>query len=259
MSDIRTILHATDFSDNSRSAFDTACTLARDNNATLLVLHVMAPSAAPLVEIPPPDPLRAAESQGSLGPLPWPQASDRRVRVDHRLAEGDPAEEILRLAAALPCDLIVIGSHGRTGIRRLLTGSVAEDVLRKARCPVLIVKAPLEATAQETAEPTPHAGQPIDVRPLGAALASAVTETLVRTRTLEVVRLIVPAGQKIPQQTSPGEIIVSCLEGRVVLTALGKSQELVAGNLVLLPAAAPHAFQGIESASLLLTVVAPKN
>ena len=99
----------------------------------------------------------------------------------------------------------------------------------------------------------------IDVRPLGTALASAHTRTLVRTTAVEVVRLIVRAGQEIPQHKSKGEIIVHCLEGRVAFTALGKTQVLEAGKLLDLPAGEPHALKGIEDASLLLTIVVPRH
>ena len=148
MPGIQTILHPTDFSDNSRPAFQMACDLAGVNHATLVVLHVMMPSVSPLMESLPPDPLQPAESQGSLAQLPWPQPSDSQIRVEHRLAEGDPGDEILRLSEALRCDLIVMGTHGRTGLGRLLTGSVAEEVLRKAVCPVLVVKTPLGGQRQ---------------------------------------------------------------------------------------------------------------
>ena len=79
-----------------------------------------------------------------------------------------------------------------------------------------------------------------------------------RTGTVEVVRLIVRAGQEVPQHTSKGEIIVHCLEGRVAFTALGKTQVLEAGKLLDLPAGEPHALKGIEDASLLLTIVVPR-
>jgi nucleotide-binding universal stress UspA family protein len=143
MPGIQTILHPTDFSANARPAFEMACALARDYHATLLVLHVMEPSVAPLLSAPPPDPRRPIEVQASQPHLRWPEAVDPRIAVEHRLAEGDPAEETLRLAELLGCDLIVMGTHGKTGLARLLTGSVAEAVLRRARCPVMVVKAPL--------------------------------------------------------------------------------------------------------------------
>jgi nucleotide-binding universal stress UspA family protein/quercetin dioxygenase-like cupin family protein len=252
------MLHPTDFSTNSRYAFETACTLARDNGATLVLLHVMAPSASPLLQVPPPDPLRPAESQESVGQFPWPQPSDAKIRVEHRLAEGDPAEEILRASEQLSCDLIVMGTHGRTGLGRLLTGSVAEEVLRKAAGPVLVVKTPLRATPAGAAEMTKNPGEVIDVRPLGPALRSATTRTLSKSSSLQLVRLIVKAGQEIPQHKSKGATIVHCLEGRVSLRAQGETQMLESGMLVELPAGEPHSLTGVEAASVLLTLVLPR-
>ena len=60
--------------------------------------------------------------------------------VKTRFTQGDPVTEILLAAEELGCDLIVMGSHGRTGLRRLLMGSVAESVIRKAPCLTLVVK-----------------------------------------------------------------------------------------------------------------------
>jgi nucleotide-binding universal stress UspA family protein/quercetin dioxygenase-like cupin family protein len=258
MPSIQTILHPTDFSDNSRHAFQTACALARDYRARLILLHVMYPSSDPLSEVPTPDPLRPAESQQALGSFPWPQPSDPKLRVEHRLAEGDSAQEILRLAGALPCDLIVMGTHGRTGLSRLLIGSVAEEVLRKAVCPVLAVKAPVrEVTAQEQ-ETTALPGEIISVRPLGAELATAETRSLVKTGAVEVVRMIVRAGKNIPEHRTTGQLLVQCLEGRVILTALGKAQTLRAGDFIYLPAGERHEVRGIEESALLLTIVQAK-
>jgi hypothetical protein len=67
------------------------------------------------------------------GPVPG-------LDVEACLREGDPAEEVLRAADDVGCDLIVLGSHGRSGLGRLLCGSVAEAVMRRAPCPVLVVK-----------------------------------------------------------------------------------------------------------------------
>jgi nucleotide-binding universal stress UspA family protein len=64
------------------------------------------------------------------------------VKPEHRAVEGDAVHEILTFAKENPCDLIVMGTHGRTGLGRFLMGSVAEGVVRKAPCPVLTVKTP---------------------------------------------------------------------------------------------------------------------
>jgi nucleotide-binding universal stress UspA family protein len=66
---------------------------------------------------------------------------------------GDPIAAILEVAAATGCDLIVMGTHGRTGVTRLVMGSVAEHVSRAARCPVLTVKDPRAAEAAWALEP----------------------------------------------------------------------------------------------------------
>jgi quercetin dioxygenase-like cupin family protein len=191
--------------------------------------------------------------------LSWPRPSDPRIRVEHRLAEGNAAEEILRLGEAMHCDLIVMGSHGRTGLGRLLTGSVAEEVLRKAACPVMVVKTPPRPGLAAEPETTASPGAPVAVWPPGIAPASAQTRTLVRTAAVEVVRLIVRAGQEIPEHKSHGELIVHCLEGRVAFSALGKIQALEAGTLLNLSADEPYAIKGIEDSSLLLTSLAPSH
>jgi quercetin dioxygenase-like cupin family protein len=107
----------------------------------------------------------------------------------------------------------------------------------------------------------PHAkpGEVVDVRPLGSALASAQTKTLVRAEQVEVIRLVVPAGKEIEEHKAKGEIVVQCLEGRVAFTAFGKTQNLEAGTLLYLPTGEPHSVKGIENASLLLTVLLPKH
>jgi quercetin dioxygenase-like cupin family protein len=107
----------------------------------------------------------------------------------------------------------------------------------------------------------PHAKpcEVVDVRPLGPALASAQTKTIVRTGQVEVIRLMVPAGKEIEEHKAKGEIIVQCLEGRVAFTAFGKTQSLEAGKLLYLPTGEPHTVKGIENASLLLTILLPKH
>ncbi len=107
----------------------------------------------------------------------------------------------------------------------------------------------------------PHAkpGEVVDVRPLGSALASSQTTTLVRADQVEVIRLVVPAGKAIDEHKAKGEITVQCLEGRVAFTAFGKTQNLEAGKLLYLPTGAPHSVKGIENASLLLTILLPKH
>jgi quercetin dioxygenase-like cupin family protein len=107
----------------------------------------------------------------------------------------------------------------------------------------------------------PHAqpGEVVDVRPLGPALASAQTATLLRAGQVEVRRLVVPAGEEIAEHKAKGEIVVYCLEGRVAYTAFGKTQTLEAGKLLYLPTGEPHSVKGVEDASLLVTVLLPRS
>ena len=157
MKSIRTILHPTDFSAGSNAAFRYACDLARDYDAALIVLHTLdlgapiafegelLPSAA--------DELRAqAEKQLDALSPPGPA-----VRLERVLREGPSSATIVDFAGEMKADVIVMGTHGRTGIGRLFLGSVAEEVLRKAPCPVLTVKAVAPAKADNSAGRTASA------------------------------------------------------------------------------------------------------
>jgi nucleotide-binding universal stress UspA family protein len=152
MKPVQTILHPTDFSERSGHAFRYACLLARDLGARLVVLHVLAPPpaafAGELMSYVPPSDKTQDELWGKLHQV---VAEEPGVEVEHFLEEGMPAEVILRVAETTPCDLIVMGTHGRTGLGRVLMGSVAEEVVRKAPCPVLTLKMPL-AKARRGAE-----------------------------------------------------------------------------------------------------------
>jgi nucleotide-binding universal stress UspA family protein len=138
---IQTILYPTDFSPRSEPIFRLAHALARDYQARLVVLHVLPPPAVTygqtLTE-------RAVESERQTAQelMRRLEVPDSKVPVEHRLEEGDPAGVILEVAKQLRCDLIIMGTHGRSGVARLLMGSVAEDVSRKAGCPVITMKVP---------------------------------------------------------------------------------------------------------------------
>lgn len=144
---IHTILHPTDFSVGSNYALRLACAVARDSHARLILLHVFTPP--PIINgeaLLPPDPdVIKAELRSQLQALTL-ETGD--LPVECRLDEGYPGSDIPRVARETKADLIVIGTHGRTGLNRLLMGSVAEQVVRKAMCPVLTVKPPL---AEESA------------------------------------------------------------------------------------------------------------
>jgi nucleotide-binding universal stress UspA family protein len=143
---IRTILHPTDFSERSRHAFRLACSLARDYGAHLVVLHVVPTPLAVYMEGVVAEPVSnyQEELQAQLCTL---KPEFPEVVPEYRTVEGDAIHEILRYAMEHPCDLIVLGTHGRTGLSRLLMGSVAEGVVRKAGCPVLTVKTPFPVAA----------------------------------------------------------------------------------------------------------------
>lgn len=140
------ILHATDFSKASRPALAKAIALARQNRAPLLIAHALAPLVVPV-------------GDGFVSPGTY-DAIDRGAREHARkqlvalvqrvkeagaratalLLDGAPHEQVPRAARRNRVDLIVIGTHGRTGLSKVLLGSVAERVIRFATCPVLTVR-----------------------------------------------------------------------------------------------------------------------
>jgi nucleotide-binding universal stress UspA family protein len=138
---LRTILHPTDFSPDSEHAYRVARALARDYKARLVVLHVL--PAPPFIA--PPE--REWLSGAADGKHPKEWARLRELSRHWRLRQGRPAREIVTVAKGVGCELIVMGTHGRTGLRRALLGSVAEDVLRHAPCPVLTVRPELPAVS----------------------------------------------------------------------------------------------------------------
>jgi nucleotide-binding universal stress UspA family protein len=140
---VKTVLHPTDFSERAGAAFELAAAVARDYNARLILLHVAVPPKTEARGMAP-DPVRLEDYQRSLDDrLRWLRAGRiPTIPTEALLKVGDPAKEILATAAERGADLIVMGAHGRTAAGRLLMGSVAEDVGRRATCPVLTVRAP---------------------------------------------------------------------------------------------------------------------
>jgi nucleotide-binding universal stress UspA family protein len=134
------IIFPTDFSTTAIAALEEAAALARSRGATLLIVHVQEPSYAYRGEfyygLPEPD----VESLTDMLHSVEPKGDD--VRCEYRLLVGDPAAEIVRLAREEDADMIVMATHGRSGLLRLLMGSVAEAVIRSAPCPVLTYKTP---------------------------------------------------------------------------------------------------------------------
>lgn len=102
----------------------------------------------------------------------------------------------------------------------------------------------------------PHAtpGDVIDVRPLGATLATARTHALFKSGDLELIRVVLRAGSEMPPHVVAGEITVQCIEGRIAFTCDAGVRELAAGELIHVTGDEMHALRGIEDSSLLLTI-----
>jgi nucleotide-binding universal stress UspA family protein len=141
---VQTILHPTDFSDPAQNSFQLACALASDLKARLIVLHVVPQLVAfrdDLVEYASPEHrVKVWENLRRLRETAQ-EGYDLEIEIDQ--AQGAPAGEILKAARSNECDLIVMGTHGRSGLRHLLTGNVAEQVIRRSPCPVITVSSPL--------------------------------------------------------------------------------------------------------------------
>lgn len=145
------ILFPTDFSTLGQTALETATALAKQRGAKLLIAHVEEPPLAYgggefYYGLEYPD--RGEIRRMLLAVLP----TDAAVGYEHRLLVGHPATAIVYLAEKEKVDLIVMPTHGRTGLLRVLMGSVAEGVVRKAKCPVLTVKAAAPAQTRIPAE-----------------------------------------------------------------------------------------------------------
>jgi nucleotide-binding universal stress UspA family protein len=130
------ILFPTDFSHTGDAAFQMAESLAKERGAKLLIVHVEEPAVA----------YGGGEFYyGAIEPntaalrrmLEQIVPRDPTVKYEHRLVVGEPARSIAHLAEEEKVDMIVMGTHGRTGLFRLLMGSVAEAIVRRAPCPVL--------------------------------------------------------------------------------------------------------------------------
>jgi universal stress protein A len=139
---LQTILHPTDYDGSSDAALRYAAALAHDYKARLIVLHsvsTLGPENVTYGEI------TSRKQPEEYRKRLWEEihrvrSPERDVAVEYILSEDDPVSAILQIAVQRKCDLIVVGTHSRHGVRRLLEGSVAESVVRLAPCPVLVVK-----------------------------------------------------------------------------------------------------------------------
>lgn len=148
---VRRILFPTDFSSFTQPALQLASSLARDMGAQLLIVHVKEPP----VELVAAGGLGVAElgldGETIKAHLNRVAPTERVVSFERHLLMGSPVAEIVRFAAQQQVDLIVMSTHGRTGLMHLLMGSVAEAVVRRAPCPVITLKADGKARIEDTA------------------------------------------------------------------------------------------------------------
>ncbi len=144
---IRSILLPTDFSECADCALPYATQWARAAGARLICLHVVEPTMPAVGYAPVAEPLPLVDMSEQLqqtAARELPKLAEREecagLQVEELIAHGEAASEIVRVAAERDVDLIVLSSHGRTGLGRMLFGSTAESVVRHAHCPVLVVK-----------------------------------------------------------------------------------------------------------------------
>ena len=146
MARMRRILFASDFSRASAKAFATAVTLAKAIHAEVMILHVLVP-LTPLV----PEQYIAGATLDQLNAKAqrWSEQQLARltakakgggIRASGLIMTGEPSEQIVRAARTKRADLLVLGTHGRTGLNRLFVGSVAQRVMASAPCPVVTVR-----------------------------------------------------------------------------------------------------------------------
>lgn len=146
MKRIRRILHATDFSRASTRALETAVEVAKRNKAEIFLAHVLVPNVAYpadsyadpafYVEL---ERTTRRQAQSALEKLAK-KIQKRKVKVRGLLLKGSAHTQIVRAAKSRRADMIVIGTHGRTGLSKLFMGSVAGRVIAEAPCPVLTVR-----------------------------------------------------------------------------------------------------------------------
>jgi nucleotide-binding universal stress UspA family protein len=145
MKRIRHVLYATDFSDTSNRALDTALVLAKSQNAELTLLYVLAPILLvreQYLDAMAIDRLQEQARDWSTRRLAAlaRRANKAGVKASVLLREGDAADQIVAACRSTKSDLIVMGTHGRRGLPKFLLGSVAGRVVATARCPVVTVR-----------------------------------------------------------------------------------------------------------------------
>lgn len=147
---LKTILHPTDFSANSHYALELACAMAREQEARVILLHIV-PRPISIGRDSQVPAFKEAHAEVDILTDRW-EMSDQleklRVkapcpRVETLIKEGNVADTIVRAAHETACDLIVMGTYGRSRAYQAVMGSIAAEVTRNASCPVVTVKVPL--------------------------------------------------------------------------------------------------------------------
>lgn len=144
MTEWKRICCAVDFSESARVALETAAGLAKDAGATLALVHAYAvPAPVGDFLVTPKDLGQLASAEAERTMKRWQEEAERRcgAPVKAAVVAGDAADEVIRFARTEAADLVVVGTHGRTGLKRLVLGSVAERVVREAPCAVLVARA----------------------------------------------------------------------------------------------------------------------
>ncbi len=145
------ILVPIDFSPNADQAFDYALTLARTLQARLTLVHVIDPLPVGNIETMPFTYLHDLEAKiTDLMTAYRDRVTAAGLRSDFVIVHGVPFQSIVETARTAHVDLIIMGTHGRTGLSHVLLGSVAERVVQHAPCPVLVVRLPTDTPAQES-------------------------------------------------------------------------------------------------------------
>lgn len=149
MTEYREILLATDFSEPARHATEHAAALARAFGARLHLLHVVEEmgywEGFDLRHFPTPEVYEELRESARIALEDLREEAAGPEGAETLVREGKPSLEILRAAAEIPADVIVVGSHGQSGLAETLFGSTAEKVVRKAPCAVLVVRHPEHA------------------------------------------------------------------------------------------------------------------
>lgn len=216
-----TILFATDLSAADRDSFHLACTFAKAWNAKLLIVH-------------------ADNSPGKGGPATVPPRLDPNHKLyelfpkdvdidyDYVLQSGDPAKLIHEVEQARGVDLIVLGTHGRKGMERLFAGSVAEGIIRTAKCPVLTLGKHIDSHLSEKRPGPPRILVPTDFSPqshAALAFASSIGQLLKASITIlhvdeSAVTSTARSTQENPKKTDPRNNLLEQLK-RVQPTETG--------------------------------------